>query len=116
MVQLFPRQREKDLTNTKPTKTMATTTTPRQIINRTADASREDYLGDIRTAIHRASRRRINSKLFFDFGEEGSFEAGRKTNKAEAAIYDMATSLKLHNCETVEVFRNMLGGVTIKSN
>ena len=93
-------------------------TTPENIsskstIIRDTRSTIRDYENQIRESIMAASRQRVTSKLFFDFGDEGLFDYNRKTKKTDNAIDDMASAIYFNRCKEIKVFRNALKGVTI---
>ena len=82
-------------------------------ITREETSTSETLENEIRLALWRVSEKRRSSKLFFDFDDEGTFETGRQTKKANQAIDDMASALKFGRCKRVSIFRNSLKGITI---
>lgn len=61
-------------------------------------------------AIRRCSK---TAKLSFDFPGEPILQAGRKTRKAESAIYDLARGLTNYKIFRLKIFPNALGTVTV---
>jgi len=84
-----------------------------KILNRIPGGTLEEHAAEIRTAMHILSRRRMSSKVRFDFDDEGHFDAGRGTKKFEAGMGDMARALKWGAVRHLRIFRNANKGVTI---
>ena len=83
-------------------------------IVRGANATVDDYEGEIKLAIWSASSRKRSSKVRFDFDDEGVVECGRSTQRYTTAISDIAAALAYRNCNSVNVFPNALKTVTVE--